>query len=298
VRTVTDEVWKHGRFSGACNGQRLLFGHMYEDPAVERRIFPKGSRVFCIASAGCTAIALSEDYDVTAVDINPVQLEYAKSRAEGAAAKGGTAERVLQIGRQLVRAVGWNRETIDPFLEATDIEEQLGIWRSELRTRRFEALLRVVLSKSCLRTIYSGALLHQLPDRFDRIMLGRMERCFSVHPNGKNPYVRLLFQGVAAEEPPRRASRPIQFFHADAVDFLEQCQPGSFDGFTLSNILDGADNIDRARLMKAVRRAGTLGSRCVLRSFAQPDDIPPCLNLTGADRSFLWGSIQAPVLGD
>ncbi|MBV8828569.1 MAG: DUF3419 family protein, partial [Acidobacteriaceae bacterium] len=60
---------------------RILFGQMYEDSAIEMRAFRPGSRVFCIASAGDTAIALARDHNVTAVDINPAQLEYARKRA-------------------------------------------------------------------------------------------------------------------------------------------------------------------------------------------------------------------------
>jgi S-adenosylmethionine:diacylglycerol 3-amino-3-carboxypropyl transferase len=47
----------------------LMFGRMFEDWSVEARLFPPGGRVFCIASAGCTAIALAaRGHDVTAVD--------------------------------------------------------------------------------------------------------------------------------------------------------------------------------------------------------------------------------------
>jgi hypothetical protein len=45
---------------------QLLFGAMYEDPAIELEAFPPQSRVFSIASAGCTARALAAaGHDVT-----------------------------------------------------------------------------------------------------------------------------------------------------------------------------------------------------------------------------------------
>jgi len=65
---------------------------MYEDSGIELRAFKPQSRVFCIASAGCTARALAAaGHEVTAVDINPMQLAYAKSRAAGEPAQVGSA---------------------------------------------------------------------------------------------------------------------------------------------------------------------------------------------------------------
>ena len=39
--------------------RKLLFGCMYEDAAIELRVFQSGGRIFCIASAGCTAMKLA-----------------------------------------------------------------------------------------------------------------------------------------------------------------------------------------------------------------------------------------------
>src|SRR5258708_17984571 len=75
--------WQAGSFRGRT--RQLLFGAMYEDPAMELEAFAPRSRVFCIAAAGCTARALSAaGHDVTAVDINPEQVQYAQARAAGA----------------------------------------------------------------------------------------------------------------------------------------------------------------------------------------------------------------------
>ena len=63
---------------------------MYEDSAVELTAFPPGGRVFCIASAGCTAFDLAaQGHDVTAVDVNmllqiEVRAAAARRRAAGA----------------------------------------------------------------------------------------------------------------------------------------------------------------------------------------------------------------------
>lgn len=51
--------WEAGRFDQKAGPKRLLFGRMYEDPAIERGAFRPGGRIFCIASAGSTARALA-----------------------------------------------------------------------------------------------------------------------------------------------------------------------------------------------------------------------------------------------
>ena len=70
-------AWQNGRFrAGRAGPRKLLFGCMYEDAEIELRAFQPGGRIFCIASAGCTAMRLAAHHTVVAVDINPVQLAY------------------------------------------------------------------------------------------------------------------------------------------------------------------------------------------------------------------------------
>jgi hypothetical protein len=117
-----------------------------------------------------------------------------------------------------------------------------------------------------------------------------MERCFARHPNRTNPFARSLLLGeLTAAAPPPEASG-IQLVNADAADFLEQQPPGSFDGFTLSNILDGTDEAYRQRLFAAVRRAAAPDAVTVLRSFGDADADSPW-NRAENDRAMLWGSV-------
>ena len=71
---------------------------MYEDPGVELRAFPDGAPVFCIASAGDTALALASRHPVTAVDINPVQLDVRDGPPRPVhRPRVGSAERLLSL---------------------------------------------------------------------------------------------------------------------------------------------------------------------------------------------------------
>lgn len=267
---------------------------MYEDPAVELRVFRPGARVFCIASAGDMALELARHHQVTAVDINPVQLAYARARLGGAPAERGTAERLLDLGRGLFPLAGWRRPVLEAFLSLESPAEQLDFWRRKLDTRRFRAGVDLLLSFTALRGAYAPDFLQVLPARFGRVIRSRMERCFGRHPNAGNPFARALLLG----EFPQPAATPpngVELVCADAAEFLEQCLSGSFEAFSLSNILDGATEVYRRRLMAAVERAATPGATVVLRSFGEPtSDV--ATNVAADDRSMLWGIVDVRVL--
>ena len=282
--------WVAGRFDRRAGPRRILFGHMYEDPAIELRAFPPGSRVFCIASAGDMALELAGSRTVTAVDINPVQLDYARARLAGARAERGTAERLLDLGRTVLPLLGWRRPALETFLNMKDPAEQLDFWRRNLDTRRFRAGVDLLLSFTALRAAYASPFLEALPPRFGQVMRARMERCFGRHPNADNPFARALLQG---EFPRSGGGTPseVELACADAADFLELCPPASFDAFTLSNILDGATVGYRQRLLAAVQRAAAPGAVVVLRSFGEPAS-EMATNVAGDDRSMLWGIVD------
>jgi S-adenosylmethionine:diacylglycerol 3-amino-3-carboxypropyl transferase len=267
---------------------------MYEDPAIELRVFPPRSRVFCIASAGDMALELARTHQVTAVDINPVQLEYARARLGGSPAGTGTAERLLDLGRRLLPLAGWRRPLLEAFLTLENPAEQLEFWRRNLDTRRFRAGVDLLLSFTALRGAYAAAFLEVLPPRFGRVIRSRMERCFGRHPNADNPFARALLLGEFPN-PVGTARDEVALACSDAAEFLEQCRPGSFDAFTLSNILDGATESYRRRLTAAVTHAATPRAVVVLRSFAEPSP-QMTTNVAGDDRSMLWGVVEVRVL--
>ncbi len=85
---------------------------------------------------------------------------------------------------------------------------------------------------------------------------------------------------------------------ADAAGYLEACPAGSFDGFTLSNILDGAPEGYRERLFAAVKRAAAPGQR---RGAAELRRAPASRvegNWPAFDRSMLWGVVEARAARD
>jgi hypothetical protein len=282
--------WRAGRFDARGGAQKILFGRMYEDVAIERAVFPAAARLFCIASAGCTALELATYHHVTAVDINPVQLAYAEQRAAGAPPRAGVAERVMNFGRRLAPLVGWRRSVLTSFLALEQPDDQMTFWNRRLNTARFRIGTEVLFSPAVLRLMYASPFLTVLPPDFGRVLRARLERCWRMHPNRTNLYARALLLGEAPPIFPPAAREPIRFVCADAAAFLESCVPNSFDGFTLSNILDGAPTGYRERLRRAIRHAATVDGLVVLRSFAEPKHASAS-NQAAQDRAMLWGSV-------
>ena len=97
-------AWERGRFDARRGPSKVLFGCMYEDASIECGAFRPGGRVFCIASAGCTAMKLAPRHEVVAVDINPAQLAYAQRRFAGEHCVRGVAERVMAFARAVAPA--------------------------------------------------------------------------------------------------------------------------------------------------------------------------------------------------
>ena len=282
--------WQAGRFGSMQGPQQLLFGRMHEDAEIERTAFRGKSRVFCIASAGCTALRLCDDHEVVACDINPVQLAYAERRFLGGAPGLGKAERAMKFARAFMPLVGWRAGVIREFLALSDPLAQIGFWREQLDTLRFRKGFDALMSHAILRTLYAPQFLSFLHPRFGAVLRSRLERGFARHPNATNPYARELLLGEAHDQPRPRMPR-VQFLLGDAATYLESCPIGSFDAFSLSNVLDGAEPSYRNRLFHAIRHAATKDAVVVLRSFAEP---PPELAVNHAenDRAMLWGIVD------
>jgi len=286
-------AWEAGRLGSRRGPQRLLFGRMHEDVEIERGAFRGRGRIFCIASAGDTAMTLAKEHEVVACDINPLQLAYAEERSRGAARRRGDAERAMNYARTLMPLAGWRRGVVREFLSLSEVGEQLDFWRKDLNTLRFRMGFDLLLSHPVLGVVYSPRLLALVSRGFGAAVRGRLERGFACHPNSANPYAHALLLGEVAEEPGNggaTAEGRLQFALGDAASVLESFAPGYFEGFALSNILDGAEASYCERLERAVRRAGTKDAVVVLRSFAEPT-LLLTPNYAGRDRALLWGLV-------
>lgn len=281
--------WRGGPFRAQRNG--LIFGQMYEDSRIELHAFKPQSRVFCIASAGCTARALAAaGHRVTAVDINPLQLSYARSRAAGAPSQKGRADQMMAFGRWLARAAGWTGTGLKAFLTLSDTAQQLAYWDAELDTAILRTLVDTLLAPQFLRLCYADPFIDAVPKSFGLCLRQRLRMGWAHHSNLSNPYAASLLLGAPPVDPGTPAS-PIHFACADAAEFLESCPGSQFDAFTLSNIGDGADQNYLRRLRSAISHAAAPGAIVVTRSFSDPKSgTGP--NRAAEDRSLLWGVVE------
>lgn len=286
--------WERGRLDGRDGPPQLLFGQMNEDWRVETAVFRPEGRIFCIASAGCTALALAaRGFRVTAVDINPAQIDYARARAAGAPARPGVVDRRLEQAHRAMPWLGLSVRDRRRFFELSSTDEQTAFWKERLDTRRFRALLRIALMPAMLRMSTGRSLVDSLPLRFDRVIFDRLERTWSRHPNHDNPYARRLLLGFDPAPAPPVSN--IDFICADAAEFLDHGPPHHYDGFTLSNIIEAVPPAYCERLLAAVRRAAAPGAIVVVRSLAEARDDKGA-EWAAHDRSPLWGTVDVTAL--
>lgn len=293
-------AWRTGRL--VRRPGRLLFGQMYEDAAIETALFPPGGHIFCIASAGCTSLTLAGcGYRVTAVDLNPAQVDYLRARLDGKGTRQGEIERLLSWGRRLMSLSGLSRSERHSFLKLDDTAQQVEQWRNSPSFRRWRSALQSLLGPRCMGRTFGPDFVRWLPRDFPEAVCQRLERGFATHPNCRNPFAwRLLLGHPRQPDGPDMPRGPAELWTlgcADAVEFLEACPQGLFDGFHLSNILDGADVGYANRLCRAVRHAGAPWARLVLRSLAQPSSSHQA-QWAQLDRSMLWGTVRVQTVHD
>ncbi|MFY9820952.1 MAG: DUF3419 family protein [Thermoanaerobaculia bacterium] len=293
--------WSRGRLDGLSGPPQLLFGRMNEDWRLEASVFRPGGRIYCIASAGCTALALARHgFRVTAVDVNPAQIEYARERAAGAPPRPGFIDGRLARARRFLPWLGLHERDLRQFLELTVPAEQQAFWRERLDTWRLRAFLRCALHPAVLRLRHGGQFVASIPERFDRVVHQQMERTWARHPNRENAFAWRLLLGCQApagelEMAAGEAAQEIDFVCADAVEYLDSGPPGRFDGFTLSNIIEAASPVYGERLLAAVRRAAAPGAVLVVRSLTAQGDARSA-EWAARDCSPLWGSIEVAEL--
>jgi len=285
-------AWNAGNFRGVAE-PRLLFGRMYEDYEVEIAAFRAKARVFCIASAGCTSLELARrGFQVTAVDINPVQVRYLQSRMHGAAPRMGDAEHMLERLRRCGALLGFTHTRLERFLILDDTLEQATTWRKWFQGRGVRLALHSAVFPLVLKRMYSPALINAVPVRFATVLIARLARGFSRFPNRTNCFAWRLLIGNEApgEQSKTRSPSHVTVTCADACEHLERAARGAFDAFSLSNILDGISGSYANRLATAVKHSAAPGATVVLRSFAEPTCHEEA-DWAARDRSMLWGRI-------
>ncbi len=276
--------------------QRLLHGWDWEDPRVELELLEPGSRVLVSAGAGEVVAALAAaGHEVTAIAANREQLEYARRRVGGAPFEPGAAERLMDLGRGMVRAASpaWSRRRVRQFLQEADPIRAAAHWKARLDNRTLASILRTVLGPAgALTALVQRDFATSIPAHFDDAVRGRVGRAFRKHPPASNPWAWRLLLG---EELPGHALErvdpgAIRWEAEPLLEHLERAPGGAYDAVSLSNVSDGADERWVRDLRKAAVRAIAPGGAIVARSFATTMD-DDAAKRARRDRAMLWGSI-------
>lgn len=285
-----------GRAS-ATPRHRLLHGWDIEDEQIELALLPPGSRVLAAASAGeLIAHLAAAGHSVVAVTANREQLEYARRRSAGGPFEVGSAERVLDVGRTLIRAASpaWQRRRVRSLLTDASPRRVQHQWRQRFDNRTFRSVLHATMAPAgMLAAAIQRDFSTVLPAHFTDTVRARIDVRLGMHPSPGN---RFAWRLLAGEDPPGYAppvapDGAIEFALSDALSHLESAAPASYDAVTLSNVADGtrADVVER--LGRAARRAVVPGGPIIVRSFAPTADARASA-LADEDRSLIWGGIH------
>ena len=125
---------------------------------------------------------------------------------------------------------------------------------------------------------------------FAPLIRQRLRVGFQIHPNATNPYMSAVLSGKRIQNEIPKPVHALSLIHADAAEYLDSCAPGSFDGFTLSNIVDGTNRLYRQILVDSVKRAGTKDATIVFRNFYKYE-LHSQNNFNLSDRTLIWDTV-------
>lgn len=286
---------RRGR-SSANPRQRLLHGWDWTDPRIELEELVPGSRVLASAGAGELVAALAgARHRVTAIAANREQLEYAQRRVAGGPFEPGAAERLIDLGRGMVRAASpaWSRRRMRQFLQEDEPLQAAEAWKERLDNRTLASILKTMLGPAgTLSALILRDFATPIPSHFDEAIRGRIGRALRKHAPSENPYAwrLLLGEDLPGHHMPAIDSDVIRWAEEPLLDHLERAAPGSYDAISLSNVIDGADERWIRDLRKAAMRAVVPGGPIIARSFATTMD-DDAAKRARRDRAMLWGSI-------
>lgn len=282
--------------SSANPRQRVLHGWDWSDPSIELDELAPESRVLVSGGAGEMIAALAHaGHSVTAIGSNRNQLEYARRRIAGGGFEPGAAERLIDLGRGMIRAASpaWSRRRMRQFLLESDPLKAAQAWNDRLDNRTLASILKTMLGPAgTLSALVLRDFSTPIPPHFDEAIRGRIGRALRKHAPRDNPYAwrLLLGEDLPGYHPPRVEPDAITWIDAPLLDHLELVEPGSYDAITLSNVIDGADERWVRDLRKAAVRAVVPGGPVIARSFATTID-DEAAKRARRDRAMLWGSI-------
>lgn len=291
---VSGNPWRSAGRRG--DGERILFGVSYEDERIELDAFADARRVCVVATSGeVVAACAAAGLEVVAVDFNPAQLAYARERVAGGPTRRGSAQLVMDTLRQGLTAVApaWRPRHLISHLLHDDGPAARQYWDEALDSRAFRAVVKASLQPGLrLGVLARPELFGFLPPRFHRVIRERIADGLERHGMAGNRFAWRLLAGreLPGWHLPEVDQEAITWQLADVADHLESVPEGSYDGVSLSNVVDGVPRHFGRRLLTAARRAVRRGGPIVWRTFSDPGLPGP--GRAAEESAMVWGQVQ------
>jgi S-adenosylmethionine-diacylglycerol 3-amino-3-carboxypropyl transferase len=308
----------------------VRFAVVREDPEIEALLVTRtrAQAVLLVASGGCTALTLAHRFPslhVTAFDINPLQLEHTRRKAE-LAARGELASLNVEVPRpdgvnqcgefeKLFRVLrGAIEELVAPraelsayFAPATTPTQRAEMVERWATSRYWAAAFAVAFNDPLLHAMFGrAATQHAAPGSYPSYFQGAFERGLRRDDGPCNPFLQHVLLGAY------RAADAPGYVHVREVPSLELVE-GSLDNvpqlerfgvYSLSNVFDWSDDsvvaswarllVERARPGAAVIIRQLNNDRDVRRYFAPSFVFDDALGdeLLAKDRSLFYNHFQ------
>jgi S-adenosylmethionine-diacylglycerol 3-amino-3-carboxypropyl transferase len=202
----------------------------------------------------------------------------------------GVSEGFIRIVVRAMRLLVHPASRIDRLLSCETVAEQRSLYENEWNTRRWRALLRILLSRRAFNRTYDPAFFQNVENGdFAGHFYRLMEHALCEIPVASNYFLHHMLKGTyrtaivggvppyldrAAQSATRQRLENLELVDGGYAEYLATCDGESVDGFALSNICEWLDEEQIRNLFAEVVRVARPGARLCFRNFVGHTDIP------------------------
>ena len=277
----------------------LKFAVVREDPELEAQLIRQRDvrRVLTVASGGCTVLSLLAAFpalDVTAFDLNPLQLAHLGDKAAAAAAgerarlnidaadehglnQCGEFESLFRLLRNMVREFVAEPGEIHCLFDGAP-DDRAAIVERWIAHRYWPAAFASCFADGLLEAMFGpAATQHAVRGSYPGYFQGVFERGLRRSDAARNPFLQHVFLGAyRAADAPLYARTPSPRRPELIRGGLEQVPAlERFDLYCLSNVFDWSEDALVADWAARLKRAARPGSTVLIRQLNNTRDLAP-----------------------
>jgi S-adenosylmethionine-diacylglycerol 3-amino-3-carboxypropyl transferase len=267
--------------------------HLVELKAAAVRGLDRGEAIAFLGGQSMPPLRRRRLYGVLAPLLSTEARAYWNGRTgaiERGVLRAGKSERFIGLvatiaARAVVRSGG-----IDAMLDAQTVDAQREIFARAWAGWRWRTFFSVLLNRWAFARAYRPSFFKHVENpSFARHFRGLAERALTELPTRDNYFLHEMFTGrYPVREPlgvppyltPRGVARvadagqTLSLVDGSMTRYLQSCEPGSIDGFALSNIAEWLDAGELDALFGEVARTARPGARVIFRNFVGWTDVP------------------------